>query len=116
MVRHVRVQQAAERVADSPGVRARRTQLAIDERAGGGGIEVDPTRRQVEAVDLRGAAGRDQHHIAVQRLDLAVGALELELDDDSHAGHRAGQPVELSPTEFKLSRFLLENAGRVLTK
>ncbi len=41
---------------------------------------------------------------------------DLELDDDSHEVHRAGQPVELSPTEFKLLRYLMLNAGRVLSK
>jgi two-component system OmpR family response regulator len=45
---------------------------------------------------------------------LRVG--DLELDDDSHDVSRAGQRVDLSPTEFKLLRFLLENAGRVLSK
>ena len=41
---------------------------------------------------------------------------DLELDDDSHEVRRAGQPVELSPTEFKLLRYLMLNAGRVLSK
>ena len=29
---------------------------------------------------------------------------------------RAGQPVDLSPTEYKLLRYLMENEGRVLSK
>jgi len=41
---------------------------------------------------------------------------DLELDDDSYEVRRAGQPVELSPTEFKLLRYLMLNAGRVLSK
>lgn len=41
---------------------------------------------------------------------------DLELDDDSHTVTRAGDIIDLSPTEFKLLRFLLENAGRVLSK
>ncbi len=41
---------------------------------------------------------------------------DLELDEDSHEVRRAGQVVELSPTEFKLLRYLLLNAGRVLSK
>lgn len=41
---------------------------------------------------------------------------DLELDDDSHEVHRAGVAVELSPTEFKLLRYLMLNAGRVLSK
>ena len=41
---------------------------------------------------------------------------DLELDDDSHEVRRAGRPVDLSPTEFKLLRYLMLNAGRVLSK
>jgi len=41
---------------------------------------------------------------------------DLELDEDSHEVTRAGRPVELSPTEFKLLRYLMLNAGRVLSK
>jgi two-component system, OmpR family, response regulator len=41
---------------------------------------------------------------------------DLELDDDAHLVRRAGQVVDLSPTEYKLLRFLLANAGRVLSK
>ncbi len=41
---------------------------------------------------------------------------DLELDEDSHEVRRAGQVVDLSPTEFKLLRYLLLNPGRVLSK
>src|SRR5690606_28184267 len=41
---------------------------------------------------------------------------DLELDDDSHEVRRGPHPVELSPTEFKLLRYLMLNAGRVLSK
>ncbi|ROS25808.1 response regulator transcription factor [Cellulomonas sp. PhB150] len=41
---------------------------------------------------------------------------DLELDDDSHEVRRAGQEIELSPTEFKLLRYLMLNPGRVLSK
>jgi two-component system OmpR family response regulator len=41
---------------------------------------------------------------------------DLELDDDAHVVRRAGQVVELSPTEYNLLRFLLVNAGRVLSR
>ncbi|HEX6446635.1 MAG TPA: response regulator transcription factor [Streptosporangiales bacterium] len=40
----------------------------------------------------------------------------IELDDDSHEVYKAGEAVSLSPTEFKLLRYLMENAGRVLSK
>ncbi len=41
---------------------------------------------------------------------------DLELDEESHEVRRAGRLVSLSPTEFKLLRYLLLNAGRVLSK
>jgi two-component system, OmpR family, response regulator len=41
---------------------------------------------------------------------------DLELDDDAHTVHRAGASIDLSPTEYKLLRFLLANAGRVISR
>ena len=41
---------------------------------------------------------------------------DLELDDDSHEVRRAGRIIEVSPTEFKLLRYLMLNAGRVMSK
>ncbi|MDT5027314.1 MAG: two-component system, OmpR family, response regulator [Micromonosporaceae bacterium] len=41
---------------------------------------------------------------------------DLELDEESHEVRRGGHLVSLSPTEFKLLRYLLLNAGRVLSK
>ncbi|GAA1859909.1 response regulator transcription factor [Myceligenerans crystallogenes] len=45
---------------------------------------------------------------------LKVG--DLEMDEDSHEVRRAGIEIDLSPTEFKLLRYLMLNAGRVLSK
>nr|WP_281171194.1 response regulator transcription factor [Glycomyces arizonensis] len=45
---------------------------------------------------------------------LAVGALEL--DAEGHQVTRDGKPVRLSPTEFRLLRYLMENAGHVVSK
>jgi two-component system, OmpR family, response regulator len=41
---------------------------------------------------------------------------DLELDEDSHEAFKAGEAVQLSPTEFKLLRYFLQNPGRVLSK
>ncbi len=41
---------------------------------------------------------------------------DIELDQDSYEVRRAGQLVELSPTEFRLLRYLMLNPGRVLTR
>jgi len=41
---------------------------------------------------------------------------DLVLDEDTHEVYRAGHLVELSPTEFKLLRYLMLNPNRVLSK
>ena len=41
---------------------------------------------------------------------------DLEMDEDAHEVRRAGRLVDLSPTEFNLLRYLLINAGRVMSK
>jgi two-component system OmpR family response regulator len=41
---------------------------------------------------------------------------DLEMDEDAHEVRRGGKLVELSPTEFKLLRYLLTDAGRVVSK
>jgi two-component system, OmpR family, response regulator len=41
---------------------------------------------------------------------------DLELDEASHDVRRGGREVALSPTEFKLLRYLMVNAGRVVSK
>jgi len=41
---------------------------------------------------------------------------DLELDEEAYEVRRAGRLIELSPTEFKLLRYLMVNAGRVVSK
>ncbi len=41
---------------------------------------------------------------------------DLELNEDSHEVRRGGRSIDLSPTEFKLLRYLLLNPNRVLSK
>ena len=41
---------------------------------------------------------------------------DLELDEESHEVWRAGRPIELTRTEFRLLRYLLANARRVLSR
>ncbi|MDE0802599.1 MAG: response regulator transcription factor [Acidimicrobiales bacterium] len=44
------------------------------------------------------------------------GYADLVMDEDAHRVSRHGDPIDLSPTEFRLLRYLLLNAGRVLSK
>jgi two-component system OmpR family response regulator len=41
---------------------------------------------------------------------------DLELDEDTHEVFRAGESLPMTPTEFKLLRYLMVNARRVLSK
>ena len=41
---------------------------------------------------------------------------DLEMDVDSHRVRRAGKPVALGPTEFRLLRHLMEHPGRVFSR
>jgi two-component system, OmpR family, response regulator len=45
-----------------------------------------------------------------------IGFADLEIDTDAHEVRRAGRLIELTPTEFALLRYLVANAGRVLSK
>jgi two-component system OmpR family response regulator len=64
---------------------------------------------RIRAVLRRTRASGDGHPSR-----LAVG--DLELDDESHQVWRGDREVQLSPTEFNLLRYLMVNAGRVLSK
>jgi two-component system, OmpR family, response regulator len=63
---------------------------------------------RIRAVLRRTTAGETES----SRLTFA----DLELDEETHEVYRAGQRVQLSPTEFKLLRYLMLNANRVLSK
>ncbi|WP_328608903.1 response regulator transcription factor [Amycolatopsis sp. NBC_00345] len=41
---------------------------------------------------------------------------DLELDEAAHEARRGGRTIPLSPTEFKLLRYLLVNSGSVVSK
>lgn len=41
---------------------------------------------------------------------------DLELDQDTYEVRRAGELIDLSPTEFRLLRYLMLNVGRVVTR
>ncbi|MCL2092372.1 MAG: response regulator transcription factor [Micrococcales bacterium] len=71
-------------------------------------FSLDEVVARIRAILRRTAAGPDSG--AVLRY------ADLELDDDAHEVRRAGRTVDLSPTEFKLLRYLMTNAGRVLSK
>jgi two-component system OmpR family response regulator len=62
---------------------------------------------RIRAILRRTGAVPDDHTIVVG---------DLEVDPDGHQVTRAGHPVRLSPTEFRLLHYLALNAGHVLPK
>ena len=48
--------------------------------------------------------------------DGRIVVADLEMDTEAHQVRRAGRLVGLSPTEFNLLRYLMVNAGRVVSK
>lgn len=73
-------------------------------------FSLDEVVARIRAV-LRRTGGR-QSAAEAPRLSFA----DIELDEESHEVIKAGQVISLSPTEFKLLRYLMANAGRVLSK
>jgi len=70
-------------------------------------FSLDEVLARVQAVlkRTRHAAPRSRSRVA-----------DLELDDEGHEVRRAGEVIALTPTEFRLLRFFMANAGRVLSK
>ena len=72
-------------------------------------FSLDEVVARIRAVLRRtgGGAGED-----VGRLVFA----DLEMDEDSHEVRRGARSIDLSPTEFKLLRYMMLNPNRVLSK
>jgi two-component system, OmpR family, response regulator len=76
-------------------------------------FSVEALVARVRAV-LRRASRSVQPEQATDSDSLRAG--DLELDEGRWTVHRAGVPVELSPTEFRLLAYLMRHQGRVLTR
>jgi two-component system, OmpR family, response regulator len=72
---------------------------------------LDEVVARIDAVLRRTGAGP-----AADEPGAVLAFADLSLDQDRHQVWRAGEPVHLSRTEFALLRYLLLNAGRVLSK
>jgi two-component system OmpR family response regulator len=73
---------------------------------------IDELVARVRAVLRR--TRREPVAAAPPRPVLAVA--DVSLDEDTHLVTRAGCPLDLSPTEFRLLRYLLANPNRVLSR
>ncbi|MGN9785665.1 response regulator transcription factor [Nonomuraea sp. ZG12] len=70
-------------------------------------FDLEELLARIRAILRRTGASPGNHTLTVD---------DLEVDPDGHQVTRAGSPVRLSPTEFRLLHYLAENAGRVLPK
>jgi two-component system OmpR family response regulator len=79
-------------------------------------FSVEALAARVRAVlrRARRQPGKDGGGEAGGDATLRVG--DLELDEDHWTVRRAGTPVELSPTEFRLLAYLMRNQGLMLTR
>jgi DNA-binding response OmpR family regulator len=76
-------------------------------------FSVDELLARVRAVLRRSAFGAaDQAQQTVSTATLG----EISIDYAQHQVTRAGQPIDLTPIEYRLFTYLAQNAGRVLTQ
>jgi two-component system OmpR family response regulator len=90
------------------GVRERVAGLAL----GGDDYVTKPFSLDEVLERIRAVLRRTGRAVANPRLRVA----DLELDEDGHEVRRDGILISLTPTEFRLLRVLMLNAGRVLGK
>ncbi|MDR1825201.1 MAG: response regulator transcription factor [Bifidobacteriaceae bacterium] len=83
---------------------------------GGDDYVTKPFSLEEVVARIRAILRRTGHGSDEEADDAVLRVADVELDEDSHEVRRAGLDIELSPTEFKLLRYLMINAGRVVNK
>lgn len=81
--------------------------------AGGDDYVTKPFSLDEVVARIRAVLRRTQPHIEE---DSRLRVDDLVLDDDAHEVFRGDREIDLSPTEFKLLRYLMLNPNRVLSK
>jgi two-component system OmpR family response regulator len=90
---------------------------AVDDRVRGlkGGAD-DYVVKPFAIAELTARVRVALRHSNAENPTTVLSLSDLELDQEAHRVTRSGQLVALSPTEYKLLRYLLLNSGRVLTR
>ena len=94
---------------------------SVDDRiagltAGGDDYVTKPFSLEELVLRLRAILRRTQPARDGETSTTTVTYADLVLDEEAHEVRRAGQLVQLSPTEFNLLRYLMLNAGKVVSK
>jgi len=82
--------------------------------AGGDDYVTKPFSLEEVLARLRGLLRRAG--VARARAGTELTVADLTMDEDAREVRRAGEPIELTATEFELLRFLMRNPRRVLSK
>jgi len=82
--------------------------------AGGDDYVTKPFSLEEVMARLRGLVRRSMRAAGDDGPIVRVG--DLTLDEESYEVERAGHPIQLTPTEFELLRFLMRNPKRVLSR
>lgn len=83
--------------------------------SGGDDYVVKPFSLEELMARLRGLVRRSQLTLAEQA-DPVLRVGDLTLNEDSYEVERAGEPIQVTSTEFELLRYLMRNPNRVLSK
>jgi two-component system OmpR family response regulator len=81
---------------------------------GGDDYVTKPFSLEEVVLRIRAILRRSQPETAED--DATLRYADLEMDEDAHEVRRGGKSIDLSPTEFNLLRYLMTNAGRVVSK
>jgi two-component system OmpR family response regulator len=84
--------------------------------AGGDDYVTKPFSLEELVLRLRAILRRTQPARNGEQSATTISYADLVLDEEAHDVRRAGQLVQLSPTEFNLLRYLMINAGKVVSK
>ena len=87
---------------------------------GGDDYVTKPFSVEALVARVRAVLRRASRSVAAGATDTSAEGIlrigDLELDESRWSVYRAGVPVELSPTEFRLLAYLMRHQGRVLTR
>jgi two-component system, OmpR family, response regulator len=93
---------------------------AVEDRISGLTVGADdyvtkPFSLEEVVLRIRAILRRSQPELDITT-DSVLTYADLEMDEDAHEVRRGGKLIDLSPTEFNLLRYLMTNAGRVVSK